>query len=204
MEKMKKENKKKKWYLVLIVLLLIILALGVMAGNGFSKYLMEVKGKGIVEVANWSFLVNGQSSSIQNIQLAQTYTPETLVENTIAPGTSGAFDIVIDATGSQVGIAYQVQFQNEVGKPTNMQFECNGKTVSHIKDLEEVLIGEIAANEEQKVKTYTIHWQWPYETGSAEEEIQASDKVDTKEASEIANYAFDIIINGTQIEPRQS
>lgn len=85
MEKMKKENKKKKWYIVLVVLLLVILALGVMAGNGFSKYLMEVKGKGIVEVANWSFLVNGQSSSIQNIQLAQTYTPETLVENTIAP-----------------------------------------------------------------------------------------------------------------------
>lgn len=82
---MKKENKKKKWYIVLALLLLIIIALGVMTGNGFSKYLMEVKGKGIVEVANWSFLVNGQSSSINHIQLTQTYTPETLVENTIAP-----------------------------------------------------------------------------------------------------------------------
>ena len=119
-------------------------------------------------------------------------------------GTSGAFDVVIDATGSQVGIAYQVQFQNETGKPTNLKFECNGKTVSHIKDLEEVLIGEIAANEEQKVKTYTVRWEWKYETGSTEEEIKTSDSIDTREAKGIENYSFDIITNGTQMEPRQS
>ena len=119
-------------------------------------------------------------------------------------GTSGAFDIVIDATGSQVGIAYQVQFQNEIGKPTNLKFECNGKTVSHIKELEEVLMGEIAANEEQKVKTYTVRWEWEYETGNTKEEIQTSDSIDTREANEIENYSFDITINGTQVEPRQS
>ena len=119
-------------------------------------------------------------------------------------GTSGAFDIVIDATGSQVGIAYQVQFQNEIGKPTNLKFECNGKTVSHIKELEEVLMGEIAANEEQKVKTYTVRWEWEYETGNTKEEIQTSDNIDTREANEIENYSFDITINGTQVEPRQS
>lgn len=119
-------------------------------------------------------------------------------------GTSGAFDIVIDATGSQVGIAYQVQFQNEIGKPTNLKFECNGKTVSHIKELEEVLMGEIAADEEQKVKTYTVRWEWEYETGNTKEEIQTSDSIDTREANEIENYSFDITINGTQVEPRQS
>ena len=119
-------------------------------------------------------------------------------------GTSGAFDIVIDATGSQVGIAYQVQFQNEIGKPTNLKFECNGKTVSHIKELEEVLMGEIAANEEQKVKTYTVRWEWEYETGNTKEEIQTNDSIDTREANEIENYSFDITINGTQVEPRQS
>ena len=119
-------------------------------------------------------------------------------------GTSGAFDIVIDANGSQVGIAYQVQFQNEIGKPTNLKFECNGKTVSHIKELEEVLMGEIAANEEQKVKTYTVRWEWEYETGNTKEEIQTSDSIDTREANEIENYSFDITINGTQVEPRQS
>ena len=118
-------------------------------------------------------------------------------------GSSGAFDIVIDATGSQVGIAYQVQFQNEVGKPTNLQFECNGETVSHIKELEELLVGEIAANEQQKVRTYTVRWKWNYETGNTEEEIQKNDSLDTKEANEIEDYAFDIIINGTQIEPKQ-
>ena len=110
---------------------------------------------------------------------------------------------MIDATGSQVGIAYQVQFQNEVGKPTNLQFECNGETVSHIKELEELLVGEIAANEQQKVRTYTVRWKWNYETGNTEEEIQKNDSIDTKEANEIENYAFDIIINGTQIEPKQ-
>lgn len=82
---MKKENKKKKWYIILLLLLFIVITFGIMVGSTFSKYLMEVKGKGIVEVANWSFLVNGQNSTINTIQLAQTYLPDTLVENTIAP-----------------------------------------------------------------------------------------------------------------------
>ncbi len=88
---MQKENKKKKWYIILLLLLLIVIVLGIMAGSTFSKYLMEVKGRGIVEVANWNFLVNGQSNTINTIQLAQTYLPETLVENTIAPRNRGKF-----------------------------------------------------------------------------------------------------------------
>ena len=119
-------------------------------------------------------------------------------------GTEGNFNIVIDASGSQVGIAYQVQFQNEIGKPTNLQFECNGKKVSHIKELEEILVGEIAANATEKLKTYTVHWQWNYETGNTREEIERNNKIDTREAKEIENYAFDIVINATQVEPRQS
>lgn len=119
-------------------------------------------------------------------------------------GTEGNFNIVIDASGSQVGIAYQVQFQNEIGKPTNLQFECNGKKVSHIKELEEILVGEIAVNATEKLKTYTVHWQWNYETGNTKEEIERNNKIDTREAKEIENYAFDIVINATQVEPRQS
>lgn len=119
-------------------------------------------------------------------------------------GTQGNFDIVIDASGSQVGIAYQVKFQNETKKPTNLHFECNGEKVSSMKDLEKILIGEIAANETEKVKTYTIYWQWNYETGSTKEEIQENNKTDTREAKEIENYAFDIVINATQVEPKQS
>ena len=92
---------------------------------GTATVLVYVKGKGVIEVAKWAFLVNGETASITNINLGKTYTAETLAQNTIAPGTRGSFDIVIDASGSEVGIDYDVKFLNQTNKPANLKFKYN-------------------------------------------------------------------------------
>ena len=194
-----KKNKKR---IILIVLLLLLLIFMILLGGGsYSKYLTQIEGKGVIEVAKWAFLVNGETASITNINLAKTYKPDTLAQNTIAPGTRGSFDIKIDTTGSEVGINYDVKFKNEQSKPQNLNFTYDGHTVSSITELESFLIGTIDANSDEKVKIMTIEWNWPYETGNTSEEIKIQDIEDTNDGKLLEQYSFDVIVTGTQVEP---
>lgn len=180
---------------------MVLIFCALFGGGSYSKYLTQVEGKSVIQVAKWAFLVNGQTASITNIDLAKTYNADTLVENTIAPGTSGSFDIEIDATGSEVGINYEVSFANEKNKPQNLQFTYEGNTVNFVKELEQFLSGTIAANSEQKKKLITIYWEWPYETGETEEEKKIQNEEDTEDGKTLAEYQFDVIVTGKQVEP---
>lgn len=192
--------KKKK--IILIAAILSILLVAVIGGQAFAKYITHVKGQGIAEVATWSFKVNGQKEQVQNIQLISTCNNETLVNNKIAPGTSGDFNIIVDGTGSDVGIDYDIKFTNESSKPTNLKFIYDGIEYSNITDLENKLSGSILADDVNKEKTLNIKWKWDYETGEGSEEISNNDKIDTRDGENIANYTFDIVVSGTQMEPQ--
>lgn len=171
-------------------------------GKVFSKYLSKVKGEGIAQIANWNFLVNEQEEKIQKIQLVNTCNTKTLVNGKIAPGTSGEFEIRIDATGSEVGIDYKIEFQNESNRPSHLKYSFEGKEYQSITQLQEVLKGSISAEEENKIKKLKIQWIWPYETGNNEKEIQENDKIDTQEAKVLKNYQFDILVSGIQTMPQ--
>ena len=193
-------TRKKKVLITLALLTIILLAF--IGGQAYAKYVSEVRGEGVAQVATWNFKVNGQSEQVEEINLASTCNNETLVNNKIAPGTSGSFDIKVDATGSEVGINYNIAFTEEENKPQNLKFEYNDMEYNSIKDLEKDLSGTINANDENKVRTLNVGWKWDYETGSNPDEISKNDLVDTQNAQEIQNYTFDVIITGTQVEPQ--
>ena len=186
-------SKKKKIILAIAILSCIILSF--IGGQSYSKYVSEVRGEGMAEVATWSFKVNGQKEQVQTIQLASTCNNETLIDNKIAPGTSGSFNIIVDGTGSDVGINYDIKFTTETTKPSNLKFMYKGQEYNSIGELEEQLSGSIYANDKDKTKTLTIDWQWKYETGSNE-------RIDTQNAQDIATYQFNVIVSGTQIAPQ--
>lgn len=194
-------SKKKKIILIIAVLSCIIVSF--IGGQSYSKYVSEVRGDGMAEVATWSFKVNGQKEEVQTIQLASTCNNETLINNKIAPGTRGSFNILVDGTGSEVGIDYNIQFTNETTKPSNLKFTYNDKQYNSITELEKDLSGTINANEENKTRTLKINWEWPYETGSNENEIANNDKIDTQNAQNIATYSFNVIVSGTQVAPQE-
>jgi len=62
---------KKKILVVLAISAVILLAF--VGGQAYAKYVTEVKGEGIAEVATWDFKVNGQKEHVQQIKLASTY-----------------------------------------------------------------------------------------------------------------------------------
>ena len=193
-------SKKRKVLLVLAVLLIILLAF--IGGQAYAKYVSEVRGNGVAEVATWDFKVNGQSEQVEEINLASTCNNETLVNNKIAPGTTGSFNIIVDATDSDVGIDYNITFTEEENKPENLKFFYNEKEYNSIKELEEDLSGTINANEEDKTRTLNVQWEWSYETGSNEEEIAKNDLIDTKDGQTIQNYNFEVVVTGTQVRPQ--
>lgn len=193
-------TKKKKALLILGILLVMLLAF--IGGQAYAKYVSSIRGEGIAEIATWDFKVNGQKEQVEQINLVSTCNNETLVNNKIAPGTSGEFKIIVDATGSEVGINYNITFTEEENKPQNLKFIYDGVKYDSIKELENNLSGIINANEPNKSKTINIQWEWEYETGKTEEEINANDILDTKDAEQIKNYTFDVIVTGTQVKPQ--
>ena len=192
-------NKKKTALLVICAILAIILSF--MIGKTFAKYVSEVKGAGTAEIANWVFKVNGKEDVVQNVNLLSTYHNETLINNKVAPGTSGSFNIVVDATGSEVGVDYAIEFLNESQKPQNLIFIYEDKPYTTIQDLEKDLSGTINANDENKIRNVTINWEWQYETGENANEIAQNDIIDTNNAKQLENYTFDIHVKGTQVMP---
>lgn len=192
-------TRKKKVLIVLAILAIVLLAF--IGGQAYAKYVSQVRGNGVAEVATWSFKVNGQNEQVEEINLASTCDNETLVNNKIAPGTSGSFNIIVDATGSEVGINYNIAFTEEENKPQNLKFVYNDTEYNSIKDLEKDLSGTINANDEEKTRTLNVGWKWDYETGSGPEEIESNDLVDTQDGQSIQNYTFDVVVTGTQVEP---
>lgn len=192
-------SKKKKILLILAIISIVLISF--IGGKAYSKYVSEVRGDGLAKVATWSFKVNGQQEQVQTINLVSTCNNETLLDNKIAPGTSGSFNIIVDGTESDVGINYKVKFQDETDKPQNLKFKYQGKEYNSISELQDILSGTIAANDKEKTRTLQIEWQWKYETGNNENEIANNDKIDTLNAKNISQYTFKVVVSGTQVEP---
>ena len=193
-------SKRKK----IIIIAIILLALGLLfiGGNTFSKQVTEVKGKGVANVANWSFKVNNNEAQIQTINLASNNN-KNLTDNKIAPGTSGNFQIKINAEGAEVGINYKISFINETNKPQNLFFIYNDKKYKNITEMEKDLTGTIDATTGEKEKNIEIYWEWPYET-MIDGDSSVNDKIDTQHSKNIKEYTFDIKVEGVQVLPQTS
>lgn len=183
-------------------MVIVTSVLSFILGQTYSRFVSEVKGDGMAEIATWSFKINEQKEQVQTIYLKSTCDNETLINHKIAPGTSGSFNIRIDGTDADVGINYTITFANESAKPTNLKFIYDNREYNSISELGIILSGVIYAKDEEKIKTFTIHWQWPYETGSNQSEIMDHDKIDTQNAQNIATYTFNVIVSGTQLLPQ--
>ncbi len=188
--------KKSKKIIIILSLLLAVIAISI-GGYTYAKYKTSVKGKGELDIAKWSFIVNNNSEQIETIKLTDTVDEKLLANGKVAPGTGGEFTINIDGSGTEVGINYEVKFTNERNKPTNLIFTYEGKQYRNLEEISEVIKGNINANEINKTKEFTIGWEWKYETGT-QAEIVNNDKIDTQEGISNLDYTFDVTVTGVQ------
>lgn len=189
--------RKSKKIILILTLLLVVLTLGI-GGYTYAKYRTSVRGGGQVDVAKWSFKVNGDSEDLETIQLFETIDESKLVNGKIAPGTSGEFTINIDGTGTEVGIDYHIKFENEQNKPTNLVYYYENQKYNSLSEIGPAVNGTIFADEEDKIRDITIQWEWQYQALEADK-VDANDKIDTQEGIANLDYTFDVIVTGTQV-----
>ena len=151
-----KNKKKVIGLLVVAVLLVTIFA----AGYTFARYYKKIETNGGATIARWSF--NSQNEN-QTINLS---------EEKIAPGSSGTFEIEVDATNSEVGVDYEILVTKSQNIPRNMKFSADIydgtnnklKTIAECNTFEELaskLSGNIATNGNQK-RVIVVSWDWPF------------------------------------------
>ena len=106
--------------------------------------------------------------SYEKVNLLQTINLNTLVNEKVAPGTSGSFyvDLISDSN-----LQYELEIVNKNEKPKNFEFEIEEKE------------GRIEKN---KIKKVRINWKWLYEINE-EEDIQ-----DTKDGETLEKFNFEI------------
>ena len=184
-----------------VVVLALIVAI-VLSMYAYSKYTSTLTGNGTSTVAKWSFKVNGQTQTIPDIELGETMDAHSNVaDKKLAPGTSGHFDLILDGSGSEVAIDYNIKLAI-TQKPTNLKFYLDDKYQTPISETDGTLniSGSIALEDVNTPLTKTIYWQWPYETGKTSNEIDKNDETDTKDSGK--NVTMTITVTGTQRDPK--
>lgn len=190
------KTKTRKIITISAMILLVIIVQ--MIGTTYARYLTKEKGTGSANIAKWGFEVVKDVGYIQKtVSLTNEKDKSSLKTGKIAPGTSGIIELVVDAKDSEVGVNYQVNFLNELNKPTNLKFTYNGIDYDSLSKITSVN-GTIEPSSAARTKTIKISWEWPYRTGTTEEEKLKNDEIDTQDARIIDEYKFDIEVIGTQ------
>lgn len=209
-------NKKSTGKTVLVVLLLIITIVSiVLATYAWAKYTTTIEGNSTGVVAKWN--VSGNVAN--EIKWSKTYNH--VVENRLAPGTTGIIPVTFGINDTEVDVKYTISIVSATNKPTNLKFyeaTYDGSTYtkgSELKiaptagengELTGVITDTIAhtAATEDKTATKYIYWEWPYTTGNDANEIATNDATDTNEAmktEEERTMTVAVKIDAVQIDP---
>ena len=137
-------------------------------------------------VMQYMFEVSWKNTNFNRVNLMDTINSKTLINEKIAPGLEGTFDIILKTNANS---KYYIKFENQTKKPKNLRFKDlnSQKETNTLEELEEVLVGNINRGDVKKV---SIYWFWPYESDE-NEDIQ-----DTKDSKNIGKYIFDIYVIG--------
>lgn len=100
---------KEKSYVARLGALALVLTLMTtcLTGGTLVKFVTEVEGT--ATAAAWNFEAAGNGTEFTGIDMGRTaYEGDTIKATVLVPGTKGSFDIVLDGSGSEVGIDYSV------------------------------------------------------------------------------------------------
>lgn len=168
-------NKTKKTIIFIMLLLMLL--------NTKTTFAMENSN-------NLTFNLNVQETNFETSnELKQKSSLESLYQGKAQPGSSGYFDVTINANNYYSNFNYKILFQNEKNKPQNLYFIVED---TPIKNLENIKVeGYLRKNTTQTVKR--IYWKWDYETTNDHNSLEQSDEIDTFNSSE--NYTFEVVLD---------
>lgn len=154
------KNKKKIGGILLLISLILVIFL---AGYTFARYYKSINAGGTTaSIARWSFGSKNEKAIIN------------LSEEKIAPGSSGQFEIEVDATNSEVDVDYEILVSEENNIPTNMKFYAETKdekgtlisTTEEMSSFAELaannLKGTIPVESNNQKRNIVVYWNWEF------------------------------------------
>ena len=178
----------KKKAIGVLAIVLVICVTGIYVGETYAKYTASVSKEGTATVAKWSFSSDNSSTAL-TINLNGTIDESTLVDDRIAPGTSGSFSIALSNEHSEVGVDFTVAFSGSENVPSNLVLK-RGTTV--IDPASDTITGTIAAGEST---TIPMTWEWAYYTNAADDGEDTTDGVAGAQMTITAN------VSAVQVQP---
>ena len=188
--------KKRNLFIVVITLMLTVVT-GFFVSQAYARYVFKTNGVAEATAAAWKISVGDGTNTFNNdFTLSKTRAAsDYVVADKIAPGTSGAFDIVIDPTGTEVAFDYSVKVSapSNVTIPTGLKFylgevsDDNLLTLDTAKTKLVKLPNKQAFTASDKIST-KISWVW---------EDLNTDEANAKDSefeSEIVSFPVEITV----------
>lgn len=164
----------------LIILFVLLIALFSTVNTTYSRYASEATGSFTTNIASWKIKLNNTditSSSSNTVTLTPVYVTGTNTKaGTIAPGTGGYFDIVVDFTDVDVSFngVLSGDFTNNPGDLNFTKFQANlgsaynGSSLTHdipINNTQIYLIDSLSIDSSNPtadfgIYTYRIYFEW--------------------------------------------
>ncbi len=156
-------NKTKRYNFLYIIMLISLLVIPVT----FSRYTTEAKSEASSNIAKWQIIINNEPI-VQNTALNNKI--DLIYDNKenglILPGETGYFDIVLDPSGTEVSLKYNINIDLS-NLPSNMRltgYTLNSGELEEFKE-ENKLSGEIRLKNYQRLddtdkQTYRVYWKW--------------------------------------------
>lgn len=184
------------------LLYIVILTVSITISFSMARYAKTLEGSASSNTAKWVFKANEKSNSETfAVNLADTLNTSTLYDQSkkvVAPGASGYFEIVIDATGCQTAFDYSIKLVETTSSnlPSEMTFFSNQLNNNKAPLLnsensgqaEKLITGTYTLDDisSNPTKTYTIDWLWQVNTSINESTYQGE------------NFIVNAIVTGTQ------
>lgn len=202
--------KNKGLYVLLISI--IIALLSIIIGNTVAKYITNASSNADINIARWQVLVNNQdvtsAASLNNVITPVFPGTNDIASGVIAPTAEGYFDIVIDATNTDVSLSYEITIgPNEDSIVTDLVLSGyaidNGQRQQVVADQngDFKIQGQIAYNSQDKDITVRVYLKWNDDTQTGAT-MTNSDDTDTTQAQESV-AKVDVNLKFTQIPNSQ-
>ena len=185
----------KKIYILLIGI--IILLASVIIGNTVAKYVTSASSNADINIARWQVLVNNEdvtsAATLNNIITPVFPGNNNIAQGVIAPSAEGYFDIVIDATNTDVSLRYEVTTSaNE--ESIVQDLVLSGYSIDEGERQEIVedengnfkIQGDIRYNSQDKDVTLRVYIKWNDDTENGATMTNADDTSTTQEEESVA------------------
>ena len=166
--------------------------------NTYAKYRSVLEDKSdSYEVAKWTFDEENSIKTI-DIDLDKSYIASTLYTGTIAPGTSGYFNLSLD-NSSFVAVDYTIKLLS-ANVPSNLKFYTD-REHNHEFNINNPITGRLEVHGARY--SQNIYWEWKYETGTIIDGVAEGDSLDTIDGKNTNDMTITVQITGTQVVPEE-